>query len=35
MGITAHFIDQKWEPQQITIALKHMKNASHAGICTF
>ncbi|KAI9243075.1 hypothetical protein EDC94DRAFT_591179 [Helicostylum pulchrum] len=30
MGITAHFIDQKWEPQQITIALKHMKNASHA-----
>ncbi|KAG2232816.1 hypothetical protein INT48_005684 [Thamnidium elegans] len=31
MGITAHFIDQEWEPQQITIALKHMKNTSHAG----
>ncbi|GAA5817680.1 hypothetical protein MFLAVUS_011231 [Mucor flavus] len=31
MGITAHFADLKWEPQQVTTALKHMKGASQAG----
>ncbi|KAG2211386.1 hypothetical protein INT46_001617 [Mucor plumbeus] len=31
MGITAHYIDKNWQPQQITIANKHMKNASHSG----
>jgi hypothetical protein len=32
MGITAHYIDRNWQSQQIAIADKYMKNASHSGM---
>jgi hypothetical protein len=35
MGIAAHYIDKNWQPQQIKIANKHMKNASHSGMYQF